>query len=152
MIEHAMNNNFTDDTNSILRFAEQEARHLHHQHVDSAHLLLGLIRLRVGVAAKLLANLGIDRADVRRRVEKSIASGLAPDSSDQPTLAAGANLALEHAACEARRLNHEFVDADHLLVGLLRESNGVASRILTDLGLRLEEVQEEICHVLDQPE
>ena len=147
-----MNNNFTDDTNSILRFAEQEAQHLHHQHVDSAHLLLGLIRLRVGVAVRALANLGIDRADVRRRVEKSIVSGLAADSFDQPTLAAGANRALEHAADEAQRLNHEFVDADHLLVGLLRESSGVASKILTDLGLQLEELREEIRHVLDQPE
>lgn len=147
-----MNNNFTDDTNSILQFAEQEARRLHHQHVDTAHLLLGLIRLRDGVAAKVLANLGIDRADLRRRVEKSIASGLAADSFDQLTLAVGAKRALEHAADEARRLHHELVDADHLLVGLLRESNGVASRILTDLGLQLEELREEICHVLDQRE
>jgi ATP-dependent Clp protease ATP-binding subunit ClpC len=152
MIEHAMNNNFTDDTNSILRFAEQEARCLQHQHVDSAHLLLGLIRLRGGVAEKVLANLGIDRADVRRRVETSMVSGLAADSFDQPTLAAGANRVLEHAADEARCLNHEFVDADHLLVALLRESNGAASKILTDLGLQLEELREEIRHVLDQRE
>jgi len=152
MIEHTMNNNFTDDTNSILRFAEQEARHMHHQHVDTAHLLLGLIRLREGVAAKVLANLGIDRADVRRQVEMSIASGFTADVFDQPTLAAAANRALEHAADEAQRLNHEFVDTDHLLVGLLRESSGVASKILTDLGLQLEELREEIRHVLDQPE
>jgi ATP-dependent Clp protease ATP-binding subunit ClpC len=152
MVKHTMNNNFTDDTNSILRFAEQEARRLHHQHVDSAHLLLGLIRLRGGVAEKVLANLGIDRADVRRRVETSMVSGLAADSFAQPTLTAGANRVLEHATDEAQRLNHEFVDADHLLVGLLRESNVVTSRILTDLGLRLEEVEEEIRHVLDQRE
>lgn len=152
MVEHAMNNNFTDDMNSILRFAEQEARHLHHQHVDTAHFLLGLLRLRAGVAVTVLANLGIDRAEVRRRVEKSIASGLAADSVDQPTLTAGANRALEYAAYEAQRLHHEFVDADHLLVGLLRETNGVASSVLTDVGLRLEELQEEIRHALDQPE
>ncbi len=147
-----MNNNFTDDTNSILRFAEEEARRLHHQHVDTAHLLLGLIRLRVGVAAKVLTNLGIDRADVRRRVTRSIVSELAADTFAQPTFTAGANRALEHAAYEAQRLNHEFVDADHLLVGLLRESSGVASKILTDLGLQSEELQDEIRHVLDQCE
>lgn len=143
-----MHENFADGALEAVQFADKEARQFHHDSIGTEHLLLGLINVRNGTAVKVLHNLGVELPDIRRHVQKSIDPKQVVSTVASLEFTSGAKKAIDHAKDEAQQLSHEFVDTDHILLGLLREGEGIAAQVLTRLGLKLEEVREEILHVL----
>jgi ATP-dependent Clp protease ATP-binding subunit ClpC len=141
--------NFTDDANDVLQFANDESQRLNHESVGTEHLLLGLIRVRSGVAAKVFKNLQINRSKIRLDIGNLVGIGSHVSTANDRPLTAPAKLAIDYAIEEARQLNDEFVDTDHILVGLLLEQNGVAAQVLTNHGFQLDELREEILSIVE---
>ncbi|GHT35831.1 ATP-dependent Clp protease ATP-binding protein [Planctomycetales bacterium] len=139
---------FTDRARKVLQLANQEAQRFNHEYIGTEHLLLGLIKEGNGVAANVLKNLDIDLRKIRHEVEKLVRSG--PDLVTMGKLpqTPRAKKAIEYAVEEARNLNHNYVGTEHLLLGLLREQEGVAAQVLMNLGLKLEEVRREVLNLL----
>jgi len=140
---------FTKRASHVMTLATEEARRFQHNYIGTEHLLLGLIREREGAAAKVLTNLGIEIEKVRSAVEYIIGRG---DRIVQGEfrLTPRAKKVIELAVDEARRLNHRFVGTEHLLLGLIREGEGIAAGVLESLGLKLEQVRMETLRVLHQ--
>ncbi|AMV17523.1 ATP-dependent Clp protease ATP-binding subunit [Planctomyces sp. SH-PL14] len=139
---------FTDRARKVMQLANQEAQRFNHEYIGTEHILLGLVKEGSGVAANVLKNLDVDLRKIRLEVEKIVQSG--PD-----ILAIGklpqtprAKKVIEYAMEEARNLNHNYVGTEHLLLGLLREQEGVAAQVLMNLGLKLEDVREEVLNLL----
>src|SRR2546425_6922592 len=130
--------NFTDRVRKVLQMAREEAGRLHHAYVGTEHMLLGLIRENDGVAVSALRNLNVDLDAIRRKVVETVQQGkaTAPAGPDLP-YTARAKRVLELAMSEARELHHAYVGSEHLLLGLLREDEGIAAQVLTDAGLTL---------------
>lgn len=139
---------FTDCSCKVMLLANQEARRLNHEYIGTEHILLGLIKKRSGIAANVLKNLDIDLHKVRLEVEKIVQSG--PDMVTMGKLpqTPKAKKVIEYAIEEARNLQHNCVGTEHLLLGILRETEGVAAQALTNLGLRLEDVRQELLELL----
>jgi ATP-dependent Clp protease ATP-binding subunit ClpC len=130
-----------------MSLAECEAHRFNHQAVDTDHILLGLVKEGSGVAATVLKNLDVDLHDIRLEVEK-----LAQVAPDVPTgklpLTSRATKVLELAKAESAGFYHNYVGSEHLLLGLLREPDGIAAQVLTNLGLTAEKVREEVLNIL----
>jgi ATP-dependent Clp protease ATP-binding subunit ClpC len=142
---------FTDRARKAVLLANQEARRLNHEYISTEHILQGLVKEGSGVAANVLKNLDIDLDKIRLEVEKVVQRG--PDDPVIPEkvpLTARAKKALEYAIEEARIFDHNYVGTEHLLLGLLREREGVAAQVLMNLGLKLEDVREEVLNLLGQ--
>src|SRR6516165_6779700 len=139
---------FTDRARKVMALANQEAQRFNHEYIGTEHILLGLVKEGSGVAANVLKNLDIDLRKVRLEVEKIVQPG--PDRVTQGKLpqAPRAKKVIEYSIEEARSLNHNYVGTEHLLLGLLREQEGVAAQVLTNLGLKLEDVREEVLKLL----
>ncbi|MCL2710578.1 MAG: ATP-dependent Clp protease ATP-binding subunit [Planctomycetaceae bacterium] len=139
---------FTDRARKVMQLANQEAQRFNHEYVGTEHLLLGLIKEGSGVAANVLKNLDIDLRKIRHEVEKLVRSG--PDTVTMGRLpqTPRSKKVMEYAMEEARNLNHNYVGTEHLLLGLLREREGVAALVLTNLGLKLDEVRREVLNLL----
>jgi hypothetical protein len=139
---------FTDRARKVMQLANQEAQRFNHEYIGTEHILLGLIKEGAGVAGHVLKNLDIDLRKVRQEVEKLVQAG--PDMVTMGKLpqTPRARLALTYAVEEARTFNHNYVGTEHLLLGLLREQEGVAALVLMNLGLKLEDVREETLHLL----
>jgi ATP-dependent Clp protease ATP-binding subunit ClpC len=131
-----------------MALANQEAQRFNHEYIGTEHILLGLVKEGSGVGANVLKNLDIDLRKVRLEVEKLVKSG--PDMVTMGKLpqTPRAKKVIEYAIEEARSLNHNYVGTEHLLLGLLREQDGVAAQVLMNLGLKLEEVREEVLNLL----
>ncbi len=131
-----------------MALANQEAQRFNHEYVGTEHILLGLVKEGSGVGANVLKNLDVDLRKVRLEVEKLVKSG--PDMVTMGKLpqTPRAKKVIEYAIEEARNLNHNYVGTEHLLLGLLREQDGVAAQVLMNLGLKLEEVREEVLNLL----
>ncbi len=131
-----------------MALANQEAQRFNHEYIGTEHILLGLVKEGSGVGANVLKNLDVDIRKVRLEVEKLVKSG--PDIVTMGKLpqAPRAKNVIEYAIEEARNLNHRYVGTEHLLLGLLDERDGVAALVLMNLGLRLEEVREEVLNLL----
>jgi ATP-dependent Clp protease ATP-binding subunit ClpC len=131
-----------------MQLANQEAQRFNHEYIGTEHLLLGLIKEGSGVAANVLKNLDIDLRKIRHEVEKLVRSG--PDLVTMGRLpqTPRAKKVIEYSMEEARNLNHNYVGTEHLLLGLLREQEGVAAQVLMNLGLRLDEVRREVLNLL----
>ena len=127
---------FTPRAMRIMELARQEARRLKHTHVGPEHILLGYVNEDAGVGANVLTNLGIDLRTVRLEVEQHLPSGTAASPRQLPQKP-DAKKVMEYSMEEARRLKHEYVGSDHILLGLLRERESVAARVLADLGVTL---------------
>ena len=138
---------FTERARRVLVLAAAEARALSHNYVGTEHLLLGLIGERGGVAAKVLANLGVDINNVRSAVEFIVGRGARP-VTDEIGLTPRAKTVIELAAGEARSLGHRYVGTEHLLLGLVREGEGIGWGVLESLGVTLEEARGEVSRVL----
>ena len=150
--ESIMSKDFTDDANEVLRLAKEEAQRLNHASVDTEHLLLGLIRVRSGVAVKVFKNLDINRRKIRLEVlKRTNFSSDVSTASDRP-LTASAQVAINYAIEEAAQNDDECVETDHILVGLFREQHGIAWQVLYHLGLELGELREEIQEILERLE
>ncbi len=139
---------FTDRARKIMALANQEAQRFNHEYIGTEHILLGLVREGSGVGANVLKNLDVDLRKVRLEIEKLVKSG--PDMVTMGKLpqTPRAKKVIEYAIEEARALNHNYVGTEHLLLGLLRESEGVAAQVLMNLGLKLEKVREEVLNLL----
>ena len=147
---------FTDRARKVMQLANQEAQRFNHEYIGTEHILLGLVKEGSGVAANVLKNLDVDLRKIRLEVEKIVQSG--PDMVTMGKLpqTPRAKKVIEYAMEEARNLNHNYVGTEHLLLGLLREMEGVAAQVLMNLGLKLEDVREEVLnllgHGLENPE
>src|SRR3954463_4937392 len=139
---------FTDRARKVMALANQEAQRFNHEYIGTEHILLGLVKEGSGVGATVLKNLDIDLRKVRLEVEKLVKSG--PDMVTMGKLpqTPRAKKVIEYAIEEARNLGHNYVGTEHLLLGLLREKDGVAAQVLMNLGLKLEEVREEGLNLL----
>ncbi len=133
---------FTKRSRQALTLAQDEAQRLGHRYIGTEHLLLGLLREEQGVAAKVLARMGITLQQVRQMVEEAIGRE-ERTATPQMALAPRTKRVLELAIDEARRLGHYYIGTEHLLLGLLREGQGIAAGILETLGLDLEKVRKE---------
>jgi ATP-dependent Clp protease ATP-binding subunit ClpC len=139
---------FTDRARKVMALANQEAQRFNHEYIGTEHILLGLVKEGSGVGANVLKNLDVDLRKVRIEVEKLVKSG--PDMVTMGKLpqTPRAKKVIEYAIEEARNLNHNYVGTEHLLLGLLREHDGVAAQVLMNLSLKLEEVREEVLNLL----
>ncbi len=139
---------FTDRARKVMQLANQEAQRFNHEYIGTEHILLGLVKEGSGVAANVLKNLDIDLRKIRLEVEKIVQTG--PDMVTMGKLphTPRAKKVIEYSIEEARNLNHNYVGTEHLLLGLLREQEGVAAQVLMNLGLKLEDVREEVLNLL----
>ncbi|HYF51324.1 MAG TPA: ATP-dependent Clp protease ATP-binding subunit [Planctomycetota bacterium] len=139
---------FTDRARKVMSFARQEAERFNHDYIGTEHVLLGLVKEGSGVAANVLENLEVDLEKVRLEVEKLVKP--APDvvTMGQLPFTPRAKKVLEFAIDEARALDHNYVGTEHLLLGLLREQEGLAAQVLMNLGLKLEDVRNEVMEFL----
>ena len=140
---------FTDRARKVLTLAQDEAQRFNHNYIGTEHLLLGLVREGEGVAAKVLENLSVELAKVRQAVEFIIGRGERPVLGDIG-LTPRAKKVIELAIDEARRLGHNYIGTEHLLLGLVREEGGIASGVLESLGVSLDKVRHEVVRVLSQ--
>ncbi len=140
---------FTKRAGHVLTLAQEEARHFQHNYIGTEHLLLGLVREGEGVASQVLSNLGIEVDQIRHAVEAIIGRGERIVLGELG-LTPRAKKVIELAMDEARRLNHRFIGTEHLLLGLIREGEGIAAGVLENLGLHLEQVRAETLRVLRQ--
>src|ERR1700731_2416151 len=140
---------FTERARKVLSLAQEEAQRFQHNYIGTEHLLLGLVHLNAGVAIEVLENLGVEPDKVRSAVEFIINRGqrivlgeigLTPRSKK----------VIELAVDEARRLNHLYIGTEHLLLGLVREGEGIAAGVLESLGVNLQEVRAQIMQVLNK--
>ncbi len=139
---------FTDRARKVMALANQEAQRFNHEYIGTEHVLLGLVKEGSGVGANVLKNLGVDLRKVRLEVEKLVKSGPEMVTMGKLPQTPRAKKVIEYAIEEARNLNHNYVGTEHLLLGLLREQDGVAAQVLMNLGLKLEEVREEVLNLL----
>jgi ATP-dependent Clp protease ATP-binding subunit ClpC len=139
---------FTDRARKVMALANQEAQRFNHEYIGTEHILLGLVKEGSGVAANVLKNLDVDIKKLRLEVEKLVKSG--PDMVTMGKLpqTPRAKKVIEYAIEEARSLNHNYVGTEHILLGLLRETEGVAAQVLMNLGLKLENVRQEVLNLL----
>ncbi|MFA5422796.1 MAG: ATP-dependent Clp protease ATP-binding subunit [Phycisphaerae bacterium] len=139
---------FTDRARKVMALANQEAQRFNHEHIGTEHILLGLVKEGSGVGATVLKNLEVDIKKLRLEVEKHVKSG--PDLVTMGKLpqTPRAKKVIEYAIEEARALNHNYVGTEHILLGLLRETEGVAAQVLMGIGLKLEEVRQEVLNLL----
>jgi ATP-dependent Clp protease ATP-binding subunit ClpA len=141
---------FTDRARRVMQLANEEAQRFNHEYIGTEHILLGLVKENSGVAANVLKNLDVDLVKVRREVVKIIQAGPHAIQLGRMPQTPRAKKVIEYAIEEARKLNHNYVGTEHLLLGLLREDEGVASQVLMNLGLRLEDVRAEVRRLLGQ--
>ncbi|NUQ33593.1 MAG: ATP-dependent Clp protease ATP-binding subunit [Planctomycetaceae bacterium] len=146
-----MFDNFTERARKVLGLARQEAQKFNHEYIGTEHILLGLILEGSGVAANVLRNMEIDLRKIRLEIEKLVQQG--PQMVTAPgklPFTPRAKRVIDLAKQEAQALAHEYIGTEHLLLGLLKENEGIAAQVLMNLGVRLEEVREEVLELLGQ--
>ncbi|GAT68535.1 ATP-dependent Clp protease ATP-binding protein [Planomonospora sphaerica] len=139
---------FTDRARRVVVLAQEEARRLSHDHIGTEHVLLGLLGEEDGVAARALQSFGIGLEQVRSDIEKIIGQGSAPPPGHVP-FTPRAKKVLELSLREALDLRHTYIGTEHILLGLIREGEGLAAQVLTKRGARLEAVRAHVVAVLD---
>jgi ATP-dependent Clp protease ATP-binding subunit ClpC len=140
---------FTERARKVLTLAQEEAQRFNHNYIGTEHLLLGLVREGDGVAARVLSNMGVQLPKVRSAVEFIIGRGEGAVVGDIG-LTPRAKKVIELAVDEARRLNHHYIGTEHLLLGLVREGEGIAAGVLESLGVNLEKVRAQVMQVVNQ--
>ena len=142
-------NNFTPRAQQVLALARKEADRFNHNYVGTEHLLLGLIKLGQGVAVNVLQKMGLDLETVRMEVEKQVGSGPETKMVGNIPYTPRVKKVLALAGKEAKSLQHSYVGTEHILLGLLREGEGVAARVLKNLEVDIERTRNEILRELD---
>jgi ATP-dependent Clp protease ATP-binding subunit ClpC len=138
---------FTDRARQVVVLAQEEARMLNHNYIGTEHLLLGLVHEGEGVAAKALESLGISLEAVRQQIEEIIGQGQQAPAGHIP-FTPRAKKVMELAGREATDLGHNYIGTEHLLLGLIREGEGVAAQVLVKLGADLAGVRQQVIHLL----
>ena len=141
---------FSERARRVLSLAQEEAIRFNHNYIGTEHILLGLVRETEGVAARVLANLSVDLNKVRSAVEFIIGRGERPVSGENIGLTPRAKKVIELAVDEARRMNHHYIGTEHLLIGVMREGEGVAAGVLESLGVSLDKIRAEAQRILSQ--
>jgi len=139
-----MYDRFTEKARKVITYAKQEAQRLGHEYIGTEHLLLGVLREGTGMAYTILQRLDVDPKRVRLEVEKRVRHATDRASNGKFPFAPRARRVIEFAVEESRRLGHNYVGTEHILMGLLREEEGIAAQVLNGLGVELEDVQEEL--------
>ena len=145
-----MSNRFSEHVQRVIIIAQDESKRLNHDYVGTEHILLGLIALGEGVAAKVLGSLGVDVGKVRVEVEKLVGTGDNVMLLGEIPFTPRAKKVLELAVDEAQTLRHAYVGTEHILLGILREEEGIAARVLENLGVHLADVREEVVNLLSE--
>src|SRR3989338_6246034 len=143
-----MFNKFTERARKVILLAKQEAKRFNHDYIGTEHILLGLLREGEGVAAAVLQSLGMNLNNIRLEVEKLVQLGTTTVVSGDLPFTPKAKKNMEIAMEEARNLGHNYIGTEHLLLGLIREGEGVASQVFMNMGLDLEKVREEVIKLL----
>jgi ATP-dependent Clp protease ATP-binding subunit ClpC len=138
---------FTDRARRVVVLAQEESRMLNHDYIGTEHILLGLVHEGEGVAAKALESLGISLDAVRQQVEELIGHGQQAPPGHIP-FTSRAKKVLELSLREALQLGHDYIGTEHLLLGLLREGDGVAARVLVRMGADLNRVRQQVIGLL----
>jgi ATP-dependent Clp protease ATP-binding subunit ClpC len=141
---------FTDRVREVLTFAEQEARRLNHEYVGTEHILFGLFKAQPEVGVTVLKNLGIEPDKVTFSIEAVALPGLESVSEERLGQTPRAKQIIQYACQEAHDLNHNYVGTEHLVLGTLREQQGVAAQILMGFGVSLDAARRETLNVLGQ--
>lgn len=141
---------FTGRAQKVMALANQEAQRLNHEYIGTEHVLLGLLNEGSGVGANVLKHLGIDLRTVRREVENLVKPGPDLFTAGKLPQTPRTKKALELAIDEANTLNHKYVGTEHLLLGLLREHDGIAAFVLRGLGLELDAVRTQVLRTLEK--
>lgn len=140
---------FTNRAKQVIKLAKREAQRLNHNYLGTEHVLLGLLKLGQGVAVNVLRNLNIDFDTVHNEVEKLVGYGPEIQVYGEPALTGKVKKVFEYANEEAANLNHNYVGTEHLLLGLLRQTDGVAAQVLENLNVNLKEVRKEVLKELE---
>ncbi len=143
---------FTDRAKKVMSYARQEAQRLNHEYIGTEHILLGLIQEGSGVAANVLKNMSVDLEKIRQEVEKIVKTGPSTVTMGQLPFTPRAKKVLELSMEEASALSHNYIGTEHLLLGLIRESEGIAAQVLMNLSIKLEDVREEVLEFLGASE
>jgi len=143
---------FTDRAKKVMSFARQEAMKFNHEYIGTEHILLGLVQEGSGVAANVLKNMSIDLEKIRHEVEKIVKTGPSMVTMGQLPFTPRAKKVLELSLEEASQLSHNYIGTEHLLLGLIRENEGIAAQVLMNLGVKLDEVREEVLEFLGASE
>jgi ATP-dependent Clp protease ATP-binding subunit ClpC len=147
-----MGTRFTERAQRVILIAQEEAKRLNHDYVGTEHILLGLIALGEGVAAQVLSNIGVDLRKVRAEIEKIVGIGDNMMLLGEIPFTPRAKKVLEFAVSEASDMKHTYIGTEHILLGLIREEEGVAARVLQNLELKLDAVREEVLNTLGESE
>src|SRR5262245_42669224 len=139
---------FTDRARKVMGLARQEAQRFNHDYIGTEHILLGLVQEGSGVAASVLKNLDIDLKKIRHEVEKLVSTGTTMGAMGQLPFTPRAKKVLELSLEEASNLGHTYIGTEHLLLGLIRENEGIAAQVLRNLKVKLEDVREEVLELL----
>ncbi len=139
---------FTDRAKKVMNLARQEAQRFNHEYLGTEHVLLGLVQEGSGVAANVLKNMGIDLNKIRTEVEKIVKTGPSTVTMGQLPFTPRAKKVLELSMEEASNLGHNYIGTEHLLLGLIKENEGIAAQVLLNLGVKLEDVREEVLEFL----
>ena len=139
---------FTDRARKVMGLARQEGQRVNHDYIGTEHVLLGLVQEGSGVAATVLKNLEIDLKKIRQEVERLVSNGTTMVSPGQLPFTPRAKKVLELSLEEASALGHTYIGTEHLLLGLIRENEGIAAQVLMNLGTKLEDVREEVLELL----
>jgi ATP-dependent Clp protease ATP-binding subunit ClpC len=139
---------FTDRAKKVMNLARQEAQRFNHEYLGTEHVLLGLVQEGSGVAANVLKNMGIDLTKIRSEVEKIVKTGPSMVTMGQLPFTPRAKKVLELSMEEASNLGHNYIGTEHLLLGLIKENEGIAAQVLLNLGVKLEDVREEVLEFL----
>src|SRR3989304_3711691 len=138
---------FTEKARRIVVYAQEEARMLNQNYIGTEHLLLGLIREEEGIAARAIKNLNINLEDVRTQIEDIIGRGTSTPSAHIP-FTPRAKKVLELSLRESLQLGHNYIGTEHILLGLIREGEGIAARVLINLGADMEKVRNQVVELL----
>src|SRR5207249_6349617 len=139
---------FTERARKVLAYAQEEAQRFNHNYIGTEHMLLGLLREDSGVAARVLTSMGVELGSARSAVERIIGRGDRMVMGEVG-LTPRAKKVIELAVDEARRLNHQYIGTEHLLLGLVREGEGIAAGVLESLGVSLDRVRAQVVQVLN---
>src|SRR5262245_10026140 len=139
---------FTDRARKGMNLAKQEAQRLNHEYTGTEHILLGLVQEGSGVAANVLRNMNIDLKKIRTEIEKIVKGSPTMVTMGNLPFTPRAKKVLELALEEASQLGHNYIGTEHLLLGLIKENEGIAARVLLNLGVKLEDVREEVLEFL----
>ena len=140
---------FTNRAKQVIKLAKKEAQRLNHNYLGTEHILLGLLKLGQGIAVNVLRNLNVDYDTVLSEVERLVGFGPEIQVYGDPALTGKVKKVFEYANEEAASLNHNYVGTEHLLLALLRQTDGVATQILENLSINLKEVRKEVLKELE---